>query len=318
MEIKVERERERERDRERERERVRNQVQRDIKMAKADFFLGKIRQSEGNSNKLWGLLKSLGCSDGNTSSQIVLERDGVKLFDPKDVASAFNDFYTTVASKLVQLLPVQMFSDASNAFYRWKIGFRDPFVLTNVSGHFIRKQLLSLNPKKAVGLDDISSLFLRDGADSIIDPVKHIINLSITAELVPVGFKQARVLPLYKKGSKVEAGNYRPVSVLSVLSKVLERAVHKQLGEYLAKRDLLYENQSGFRGSYSTDTCLVGLTDYIKGEMGKGNLVGLVLMDLQKAFDTVDHQILLGKLDSMGVSSVSWFSFVFRGKMSMC
>ena len=210
-----------------------------------------------------------------------------------------------------------MFSDASSAFrdfYRRKIGLRDPFVLSHVSGHFIRKQLLSLNPRKAVGLDDISSLFLRDGAESIIDPVKHIINLSITTELVPVGFKQARVLPLYKKGSRVEAGYYRPVGVLSVLSKVLERAVHKQLGEYLAKRDLLYKNQSGFRGSYSTDTCLVGLTDYIKGEMGKGSLVGLVLMDLQKAFDTVDHRILLDKLESMGVSSVSWFRSYLEGR----
>ena len=78
----------------------------------------------------------------------------------------------------------------------------------------------------------------------------------------------------------MDVGNYRPVSVLSVLSKLLERAVHVQLSEYLAKRDLMYENQSGFRESYSTDTCLVALTDYIKGEMGKGNLVGLVLIDL--------------------------------------
>ena len=299
---------------------VRNQVQRDIKLAKANFFMGKIRQSGGNSNKLWGLLKSLGYSDGNVSSRIVLEKDGVKIFDPKDVASVFNDFYTTVASKLVQLLPVKAFSDTSGAFrdfYRRKMGLRDPFILTHVSGHFIRKQLLSLNPKKAVGLDDISSLFLRDGAELIMEPVGHIVNLSITTESVPDVFKHARVLPLYKKGSKVDAGNYRPVSVLSVLSKVLERAVHKQLSEYLAKRDLLYENQSGFRGSYSTDTCLAGLTDYIKGEMGKGNLVGLVLLDLQKAFDTVDHRILLDKLDSMGVSSVSWFCSYLEGR-SQC
>ena len=178
---------------------VRNQVQRDIKTAKANFFLGKIRKSEGDSNKLWGLLKSLGYSDGNVSSRIVLEKDGEKVFDPKDVASIFNSFYTTVASKLVQLLPTQMFSATSGAFrdfYRRKLGMRDPFVLNHVSGHFIRKQLLSLNPKKAVGLDDISSLFLRDGAEVIIEPVKHIVNLSITTESVPSGFKQARVLPL--------------------------------------------------------------------------------------------------------------------------
>ena len=91
------------------------------------------------------------------------------------------------------------------------------------------------------------SFFLRDGADVIAKPVQHILNISILTEVVLYGFKQARVTPLYKKGSKLEAGNYRPVSVLCVLSKVLERAVHVQLTEYLNKRDLLYKNQSGFR-----------------------------------------------------------------------
>ena len=94
--------------------------------------------------------------------------------------------------------------------------------------------------------------------------------MSILSETVPTVFKEAKVIPMYKKGSKLDVGNYRPVSVLNVLSKVLERAVHTQLAHYLDKRDLLFENQSGFRGGYSTDSCLIGLTDYVKGELGKG------------------------------------------------
>ena len=115
------------------------------------------------------------------------------------------------------------------------------------------------------------------------------------------------MIPLFKKGSKLDPGNYRPVSILNVLSKILERAVHSQLAEYLEKRDLLFENQSGFRGGYSTDSSLIGLSDYVKGEMGRGNMVGMVLIDLQKAFDTVDHSVLLDKLRAIGVSSLSWF-----------
>ena len=108
-------------------------------------------------------------------------------------------------------------------------------------------------------------------------------------------------------GSTLDPGNYRPVSILNVFSKILERAVHSLHSSYLEGRGLLFENQLGFRGGYSTDSCLIGLTDFIKGEIAKGNMVGMVLIDLQKAFDTVDHAILSEKLKSISVSSTAWF-----------
>ena len=152
--------------------------------------------------------------------------------------------------------------------------------------------------------------------DEIVEPIGHIVNLSITTENVPESFKHARVVPLFKKGSTVDPGNYRPVSVLNVLSKILERAVCSQMNEYLDKRNILFENQSGFRGKYSTDTCLADLTDYVKGEMADGKLVGMVCIDLKKAFDTVDHSILLEKLHYMGASesAVNWFRSYLSGR----
>ena len=102
-------------------------------------------------------------------------------------------------------------------------------------------------------------------------------------------------------------GNYRPVSILPVLSKILERAVNDQLNSFLSKHGLLYDFQSGFRRGYSTDTCLMNLNDYIKRQTSEGKVTGMILIDLQKAFDCVDHSLLIKKLSAMGVSSTDWF-----------
>ena len=130
----------------------------------------------------------------------------------------------------------------------------------------------SLKVNKSTGLDGISSRFLKDGADVIADPILHIINLSISSEIVPSEFKMARVKPLFKKGSRLEVGNYRPVSILPVLSKLLERAVNNQLNGYLKEKGLIYDFQSGFREGFSTDTCLMNVNGYIKSENSKGTV----------------------------------------------
>ena len=94
------------------------------------------------------------------------------------------------------------------------------------------------------------------------------------------------------------------------MSKILEKTVHKQLENYLRSEKILYDYQPGFRNSYSTDSCLPHLADQIRFDMDKGNYTGMVMIDLQKAFDTVDHDILLNKLKTIGLDdlSTSWFS----------
>ena len=104
--------------------------------------------------------------------------------------------------------------------------------------------------------------------------------------------RRAKITPMYKKKEKTIADNYRPASVLSIISKIIEKVTCEQLTRYMDSNDLLYELQSGFRPSFSTDSCLIHLSDFIRKQQDKGHNTGMVILDLQKAFDTVNHKIL--------------------------
>ena len=121
------------------------------------------------------------------------------------------------------------------------------FKVKRVPEDFVLRQLRNLNSRKSTGIDDIPARFLKDGANEIKTVVTHLINLSIDTGIVPDELKYAKVKPLYKKNRRLYAGNYRPVSILCIVSKILERAVYVQVEDYLLKNNLLYSNQSGFR-----------------------------------------------------------------------
>ena len=200
-------------------------------------------------------------------------------------------------------------------FYKRRNPHNKKLVLQPVTEEFVFEELCSLNANKSTGLDEISARFIKDGANVIKVPITAIINQSITTGVVPQSMKYARVKPLFKKNNHLEVGNYRPVSILSIVYKILERSVYKQLVELLQENKMLYHLQSGFRQKYSTDTCLIYLLDYLRTNNAKGLYTWMIMLDLQKAFDTVDHNILCSKLKVMGAQSVDWFESYLTGRV---
>ena len=154
-----------------------------------------------------------------------------------------------------------------------------------------------MSDDKATGDDGISCRLLEMSKHIIVDSLTCLINKSITTGHVPKGLKKARVIPIYKTGNMSTPGNYRPISVLSVVSKILEKAVHFQLCGFLNENEILYPNQSGFRPLHSTATALM------------------------QQLDTVDHDILLHKLTAIGCSdtSIQWFvSYLSNREQMVC
>ena len=152
------------------------------------------------------------------------------------------------------------------------------FKLNETNEEVICNILQSLNVDKAAGIDNISSKFLRDGASVLKKPITQICNLSIKFSKFPKECKRAKVKPLFKKGSKTEPKNYRPVSLLPIISKIIEKIIHDQTQNYLDNSNLLCRYQSGFRKNYSTDLCLSYLCDKVSKGFDCGLITGMILV----------------------------------------
>ena len=167
----------------------------------------------------------------------------------------------------------------------------------------------SLKTNKSAGNDDISFNVVKHVFQNISEPLKHIFQISLSKGIVPNKLKIARVTPIHKAGENTDVSNYRPISVLPCFSKILERIMYNRLFDYLNKHNMLYNKQFGFQKANSTDHAIIQLADQLIESFNNNKFTIGVFIDLSKAFDTVDHQILLKKLKHYGVVGINlkWF-----------
>ena len=168
----------------------------------------------------------------------------------------------------------------------------------------------SFKNNKAPGLDEYSPKIIKNVISYISEPLCHIFNQSMLEGIFPDELKKAKVTPVFKSGDKRDFTNYRPISVLPVFSKLLERIIYKRTIEFFNKHSLLYEGQFGFRTDFSTSMALTSISNKIVDAFEKNEFALGVFIDLSKAFDTINHAILLSKLNRYGIrgAALDFFS----------
>ena len=230
------------------------------------------------------------------------------------MANSFNDFFANVANNLVSNLPPSSYSPLSfmpncREFYS--------FYLSPTSVDEILYEISNLNLSKSCGPFSIPITILKLLKHQISLSLVDIFNCSFSTSTVPDKFKIASVIPVHEQGSKFILNNYCPISLLSIFSRILEKIVCKQLDSFIVKHNLLYENQYGFRSKHSTLHAVISITDKIQKAIDQGYYSCGIFLDLSKAFDTVNHPILLDKLEYYGIRGLAkqWFESYLMNRM---
>ena len=295
----------------------RNLVNKEIRLAKKRFYQSRINEASGDQKATWKVLNDLLGKKSCVTKINELKSDcGVTITNPEDIADYMNKHFAAIGPNLASKIQVED-NITPTEFLTEK---DSSFNLKKVEASSVLKSLTGVKINKATGIDKISNKILKIAAPVIYKNLTDLFNLSITSGVFPSDWKIAKVSPLFKSGDLSNANNYRPISVLPTIARVFERLIFDQLYTYVNDNNFLYTYQSRFRPLHSTFTALLDITNEWCFNIDKGMVNGVLFLDLKKAFDTVDHAILLTKLKYYGVAtaSINWFTSYLENRQQVC
>ena len=284
----------------------RNKVSTLIKHSKREYYSDYFKTNSKYIRNIWNGIKQLITLKPRGLNLISkISHNNQTITDPKAIATAFNKHFSNIGERLAGNIPdVQidtldfMGSEQPNSFY-----------LSPVTTIEIEDKISNLNSSKAVGPFSIPIYLLKLLKTYFTTPLETIFNLSFNSGCVPDHFKIANVIPIHKKDSVTCLNNYRPISLISIFNRILEKLMFKRLSSFIEKHKILYDKQFGFRTKHSTTHATLLITDRIQKAIENGQFSCGIFLDFSKAFDTVNHDILISKLNHYGVRGIAkeWF-----------
>ncbi|XP_046658780.1 uncharacterized protein LOC124353029 [Homalodisca vitripennis] len=227
--------------------------------------------------------------------------------DPETIANEFNKYFSQIAGETLKQKPQHDIPDSTQ---RPSINHSTPFRFRHVSSKDVKDAIASLKPKLSFGID------VKHCAQQLAVPIASIINKSFAYSLFPTALKVSKIYPLHKKGLLTEIKNFRPISLISPFSKIIEKIVLTQLLAYLKHEQLLSEDQHGFLKGKSTASALTSIIEFVIDQLDTRKHVSAILLDYSKAFDCLGHEQILKELEVLGVNDKenAWFASYLKGR----
>ena len=275
--------------------------------AKKSFHATQFENNSKKSSKIWQNIRKLVNVKSAKSANIKLMIDDKIVSDPTQNANTFNNHFSKLGAKVQEKIPIERGSykdylfkkNKNNEYYINNAGH--VFFLSPTDPKEVSDMIDNLDDKKSPGPNGIPVFLLKKFQHFFSFWLAKLINLSFETGVFPDLLKFAKITPLHKKESKLDFHNYRPISLLSVYSKIFEKLIYSRVYAYLVKYNLISSKQFGFRSKHSCNHAIISLTEHVKKLIDEGQIVCGVFVDLEKAFDTVHHEILCDKLNAYGL-----------------
>jgi hypothetical protein len=270
-----------------------------INTAKKRQINDEISKSENKNKAVWNIINKETGRVKKTNNSIRLVIGGIALNKAKEVANGLNKYFINNITNTKNLGLYQ--TDPKKALSQTGLACPRSMFLFPVTETELKLIVDKLKNKTSSGLDEIPITVIKKCINYLIKPLTELINESLTTGHFPKLYKKGKIIPIYKKGDHNDPNNYRPVQLLSSFSKIYEKVVFNRLTNFLEKNNILVDEQHGFRKYKSTETAIFEYIGQITNALSQGKYAAGILCDLSKAFDSVNHEILLGKLHHYGV-----------------